>query len=240
MKALRIGLVGADGKMGKEIVKASKKKIAIVSVNRSVGPGNLKKNKATKSKLSATLENLSAKKVNLVIDFSSPEGMSEALDWCVENRTPFLSGTTGVGTKQEAELRRAGKKIPVFWASNFSLGIAMITEMLRVFSKNKNFSFQIEELHHKHKKDRPSGTAKSMLIALEKITKKRAQPTLSIRRGEIFGIHRLWARNSSENILIEHTALNRGVFAEGALKAGAWLVGQKPGNYTMQDFLTQK
>ena len=127
--------------------------------------------------------------------------------------------------------------IPVFWASNFSIGVALVTEMLNVFSKHNEFDFQIEELHHRHKRDRPSGTAKSLQKALQKVVLKDLPEPVSIRGGEIFGIHKVWAMGASENITIEHTALNRSVFAEGAVRAAVWLAEQKSGNYTMRDLL---
>ncbi len=229
MKKPRIALVGATGKMGREIILAAEKD------KREIR--NFVSNKKSSDKKVVSLKNLSGKDVDLLIDFSVPEMMSEALQWCVQNKVAFVSGTTGITSAQEKELSVAAKTIPVFWASNFSLGVALVTEMLQVFSKNNDFDFQIEEAHHRHKKDSPSGTAKSLQTALKKVVKKDLPPPLAIRGGEIFGIHKIWAMSSSENITIEHTALNRGVFAAGALKAGLWLVDQKPGIYTMRELL---
>lgn len=225
---IRAALLGASGKMGAEIMEAAPKQIEIVNfVSR-------KKNPESKSVL---LKDLSAKKLNVLIDFSNPDAMSDALKWCVKNKIAFLSGTTGITSVQEKEIKAAAKVIPVFWASNFSIGVALVTEMLNVFSKHNEFDFQIEELHHRHKRDRPSGTAKSLQKALQKVVLKDLPEPVSIRGGEIFGIHKVWAMGASENITIEHTALNRSVFAEGAVRAAVWLAEQKPGNYTMRDLL---
>ncbi len=218
MKKMKVSLVGAKGKMGGEILGALKKRRAGIC-------------EAFTGKVSS---------VDIVIDFSSPDGMSEALRWSVKNGVPFLSGTTGLSDKQNRELMLAAKKIPIFWASNFSMGIALVTEMLKVFSEQYDYDFQIEELHHRNKKDKPSGTAKSLQAELKKIVKKELPEPLSIRGGEIFGIHKIWAMRSTESICIEHSALNRSVFAEGALQAASWLLSQKPGFYTMRDFLAQR
>jgi 4-hydroxy-tetrahydrodipicolinate reductase len=172
-----------------------------------------------------------AKGVDVVIEFSSPKGFEKTLKWCVKNKTAFVS-------EHERQLQRAAKIIPVFWASNFSLGIALVTEMMKQFSELEDFDFQIEEFHHKHKKDKPSGTAKTLQKELHKIVQKKLPEPLSIRGGEIFGIHKIWAMSSSENILIEHSALNRSVFAKGALRASLWLIKQAPGYYSMRDLLS--
>ncbi len=233
MKSVRIALVGASGRMGQEILAVGKNsncEICYLMAKKEMAKKGLEK-KAFK------FENLAGKEVDLVVDFSSPEGLSEALRWCVKNKVAFLSGTTGGGAAQEIEILQAAKSIPVFWSANFSVGIALVTEMLKVYSGHSEFDLQIEEQHHRDKKDRPSGTAKSLQLALEKIVKKEIPQPVSIRGGGIFGNHKIWAMSSTENITIEHTALNRSVFAEGAIRAGRWLIGQKPGSYTMQDLL---
>ncbi len=212
---MKLALIGRKGKMGQEIEKLlsqSSKKMIVSELGKGV---------------------------DVVIDFSSPEGFENALQWCVKNKTPFVSGTTGISTEQERQLKSAAKKIPVLWSSNFSLGIALVTEMMKQFSDLEDFDFQIEEFHHKHKKDKPSGTAKTLQKELHKIVQKKLPEPLSVRGGENFGIHKIWAMSSSENILIEHTALNRSVFAAGAIRASLWLIKQAPGNYTMRDLLSR-
>lgn len=225
---IRAALIGSSGKMGLEIIAASEENIELsYFVSR----------KKSADKKVVLLKDLSAKKIDLVIDFSNPEAMILALKWCVKNKISFLSGTTGLTKDQEKEVIMAAKVIPVFWASNFSVGVALVTDMLKVFSKYSDFDFQIEEVHHRHKKDRPSGTAKTLQATLEKLVGKDLPEPASIRGGGIFGIHKIWAMSSSETITIEHSALNRSVFAEGAVRAALWLAEQKPGNYTMNDLL---
>ena len=211
----KIALIGRHGKMGQEIEKLLTQNSKKVLVSE-LAPG-----------------------VDVVIDFSSPEGFKSTLKWCVKNKTPFVSGTTGINLEQERLLKTAAKKIPVLWSSNFSLGIALVTEMMKQFSDLEDFDFQIEEFHHKHKKDKPSGTAKTLQKELHKIVQKKLPEPISIRGGENFGIHKIWAMSSSENILIEHTALNRSVFAAGAIRASLWLLKRAPGNYTMRDLLSR-
>ena len=209
----KIALMGSSGKMGqelKQLILLRPKELRLVERDQSA---------------------------DVLIDFSSPEGLLDAIKWSVKNKTPLVSGTTGIGPKEERALKAAAQKIAVFWTSNFSMGIALVSIMLKHFQEAEDFDFQIEEFHHRHKKDRPSGTAKTLQKELQKYVHQKLPEPVAIRGGEIFGIHKVWAMSSSENILIEHTALNRSVFAKGALKAALWLTQQAPGNYTMRDLL---
>ncbi len=175
--------------------------------------------------------------VDVVVDFSLPEAFDEALKWCVRERRPLVSGTTGLSAQQSQKLEEASRTIPVLWASNMSLGIAVLTEMMRLLSYLPEFDFQIEEIHHNRKKDRPSGTAITLQSALRAAVQKEVPEPLSIRGGGVFGVHKVFALSDQEVITLEHTALNRQVFAQGALFAAKWLISQKPGKYQIQDAL---
>ena len=175
--------------------------------------------------------------VEVVIDFSLPAGWSDLLQWCVEKNFPLVSGTTGLSEDQKEALAEAGQKIPVLWAPNMSLGVAILTESLKVLGLLKGADFQIEEFHHIRKVDKPSGTALWLQEALEKVVGKTLNPALAIRGGGIFGVHRVHAMCEEETLTFEHQALNRKVFARGALAAAQWLKSQSPGQYQMADVL---
>jgi 4-hydroxy-tetrahydrodipicolinate reductase len=148
-----------------------------------------------------------------------------------------VSGTTGIDAHQITALKKAAQKIPILWASNMSLGVAVVTEALEVFSRIRQFDFQIEEFHHNRKEDRPSGTAKSLQQKLEQVVGRALPEAISIRGGGIFGIHKVHAMSEEEHIVFEHTALNRAVFARGAVEAAQWLCSKKKGYYSMRDVL---
>jgi 4-hydroxy-tetrahydrodipicolinate reductase len=173
--------------------------------------------------------------VDLWIDFSLPEAFDHAIKAMAKFKKPIVSGTTGISAEQKELLKEASVHAPILWSSNMSVGVAFVNKILGHFKDIKDFDFQIEELHHKHKKDAPSGTAKTMQENLETAVGKKVPPTLSIRGGGIFGVHRVWAMSDQEVITIEHQALNRKVFAEGALKAGLSLLNKGPGLYSMKD-----
>ena len=221
---LKVGLVGASGRMGKETQE-------LLSGDRRFNPDTELIDKKIGSK------NL---KIDVIIDFSSPEGLSEALEIGIKNKIPVVSGTTGLSPKEQKELKLAASKIPVFWAPNLSLGIAVLRKALQSFSSLKGFDFQIEETHHNQKKDKPSGTAILLQKDLQKVVNTTLPEPLSIRGGGVYGIHHIHAMSNEEALCFSHEALNRKVFARGAIEAAIWIVNQRPGLYNMDDLLSEK
>jgi len=235
-KKMKVGLVGASGRMGQEITEILKTKNNLelfLAVCR----------KSSLAEFTYTRETPNcpeAKEVDIWIDFSGPEILKSLLSVAIKNSTPVVSGTTGLAPTEQAALKKASAKIPVLWASNMSLGVAVLTEALEVFAKINQFDFQIEEFHHNRKKDRPSGTAKSLQEKLEKIVGRTLPEPLSIRGGGIFGVHKVHAMADEEHLVFEHMALNRAVFARGAVEAAQWLCSKKKGFYSMRDVLYNK
>ena len=208
----KVYLFGASGKMGKEISSL------------------IEKDK--KLKLTDKLE-----KADVIIDFSSPEVFLKNLESAVKNKIPFVCGTTGLNEKQFKALKAASKKIPVLWASNMSMGVTVLNQMLKSLRAINDYEFSIEETHHVHKKDAPSGTALTIQKHLEKAIKKKVKNVISHREGEVFGQHQVIVVGPEEKILIQHDALNRTVFARGAVTCAKWILKKKPGNYLIEDVL---
>lgn len=222
---IKIGVIGASGRMGQEIQAVISKNEQLENycpVDRNEEPG------------------VKASGVDVWIDFSSPDALSKNLEWAVSNKKAFVCGTTGFSQEHYHLLDEAAQKIPVLWASNMSMGVAVLNEALKVFSAIADFDFQIEEIHHNKKKDKPSGTAITLKQNLEKVLKKSVPETLAIRGGGVFGVHKIFAMSDEEVLTFEHTALNRTVFAKGAVQAATWLVTQKPGLYQIRDVLFGK
>ena len=232
-KKMKVGLVGASGRMGQEITEILKTKNGFelhLAVCRSASLAEFAYTRVTPNCVEA-------KEVDIWIDFSSPELLKKLLAVAVKNKTPVVSGTTGLSTADLAALKSSARSIPVLWASNMSLGVAVLAEALEVFSRIRGFDFQIEEFHHNRKKDRPSGTAKTLQEKLEKAVGRKLPEPISIRGGGIFGIHKIHAMAEEEHIVFEHMALNRAVFARGAVEAAQWLCLKKKGFYSMRDVL---
>lgn len=232
-RRLKVGVVGASGRMGEEITKILQDNDScelFLAICR-------KSSLADYTYTRATADGPEAKEVDIWIDFSSPEILSRLLKTAVKHKTPVVSGTTGLGVKEEKALEKAAQQIPVLWAANMSLGVAVINEALEVFSRIPQFDYQIEEFHHIRKKDKPSGTAKSLQKRLQEVLKRELPEPMAIRGGGIFGIHKVHAMSEEEHVEISHTALNRAVFARGAVEAALWLYSRKKGLYSMRDVL---
>ena len=224
MKNLRIGLVGAGGRMGAEISKVIES-TAGCELALPVFRGY-------------KLDTKEAKKIDVWIDFSSPKAFPEVLKLAIKNKTPLVCGTTGFTAKEKSLLKKHSKDIPLLWASNMSMGVAVLNEALKVFSSISQFDFQIEEIHHNRKKDKPSGTAITLQENLQVAVGKKLPEPLAIRGGGVFGVHKIFAISDEEMLTFEHTALNRTVFAKGAVQAAQWLALQKkPNLYTIRDVL---
>lgn len=227
MKKLKVGVVGPQGRMGQEVVKVIEANDACelyYPLNRD-DKWDAKK----------------AAKVDVWIDFSSPEALKDVLKRASENKTPVVCGTTGFGKKEKDLLEKYSKQFPILWSSNMSLGVAVLNEALKSLAAISHFDFQIEEIHHNKKKDKPSGTAITLQENLKKAVQKDLPEPLAIRGGGVFGIHKIYSMSDEEVLVFEHNALNRTVFAKGAVQAAGWLVKQKkPGLYQIRDVLFGK
>ena len=195
---------------------------------------------------------------DLLIDFTLPGGTRTAAEWCARNGVALVSGTTGLSDEDVDALEKAALQVPVLWAPNLSHGVALLTSLVRQTANALNVSanITISDRHHQHKIDAPSGTALALATAvmegrsvpLEELLDPQRLEThsegeegelafSSVREGEVIGEHTVSFALADEVIEITHKALDRDVFAKGALKAGQWLVGQGPGYYSTNDWL---
>lgn len=174
---------------------------------------------------------------DLAIDFSLPEAFDPILEVCLARRAALVSGTTGLSPVQKERLESAGATIPVLWASNFSLGVAVLEELVRRAALAlPTWAVDLSETHHVHKKDAPSGTALTLARA-SRPAGGELPPIESIRQGEVVGEHRVRFAGIGETIELSHGATDRDVFALGALEAAARLTARGPGNYRLGDLL---
>jgi 4-hydroxy-tetrahydrodipicolinate reductase len=173
---------------------------------------------------------------DVAIDFSTPLGFDAMLAFCVRHRAAFVSGTTGLTSEQRTALAAAAERIPVLWAANFSLGVAVMETLVEQAAKALHgWDCDIVEAHHTRKLDAPSGTALALGAAAER---GGAEPRYaSLRAGDIVGEHLVQFAGSGERIELVHRATNRDIFVNGALYAASKLVGRTPGAYRLQDLL---
>ena len=175
----------------------------------------------------------------LMVDFSLPEAFDDALALAVARGAAFVSGTTGLSSSQRDALDAAARRIPVLWSANFSLGVAVLSDLVeRAARALPGWDLDIVESHHVHKKDAPSGTALVLGAAAEQ---GGASPRYAaIRAGDIVGEHWVQFASVGERVELAHRATSRDIFARGALAVGAWLAVQAPGRYAMRDWVAAK
>jgi len=258
MKKINLAITGCMGRMGQQLIKSAKK-------NKSFKIVSLTENRKIKRKIFGVkpeLNSLNAfRKVNTIIDFTVPKCTLEILKIAEKQKKRVVIGTTGFSKKEEILIKKFSKKIPILKAGNMSLGVNLLAYLTEITSKslNKNFLSKIYEVHHKHKKDYPSGTALMLgkgiaegkkknfyNIIGKKYLNKKSFPFAnkinfnSIRKGEVIGEHEVTFSNGKEIITLNHESFDRALYSEGALAAAKWLSNKKSGLYSMRDLLKFK
>lgn len=176
-------------------------------------------------------------KTDVVIDFSTPAASLALLPHMVRWKKALVVGTTGLTKEQDVEYAQAAKVIPIVKSPNMSLGVNVLFKIAQQAAKILHaYDIHIEETHHIHKKDAPSGTALRAGALIEEVAGKKVTYE-SKREGEVVGDHRIRFSGPGETLELFHHAESRKTFAAGSLKAAKWLVKQKPGLYTMADVL---
>ena len=173
---------------------------------------------------------------DVAIDFSLPEAFDPVLGLCVTRSAALVSGTTGLDDAQRAALASAATTIPVLWASNFSLGVAVLTDLVeRAAAALPGWDCDVVEAHHTQKKDAPSGTA--LTLGEAAVIQGASVSYASLRAGDIVGEHLVQFTGLGERVELVHRATNRDIFARGALHAAARMVGKPAGSYRVRDLL---
>ncbi len=254
---INIGIVGSTGRVGSllidDLVDDKEAKLAACHVfdefKKAVPEGTVVTNDM-KTLLEA---------VDVVIDFSAPAATEDLLTQVVENggNKPLVIATTGFNKHQQNLLLEASKKVPVLYATNMSLGVAVLNKLVSLASKAlREFDCEIVEQHHRYKVDSPSGTALTLAehaarardldLDSVRISGRDGQigartedeiGVMSLRGGDIVGRHTVGLYNDGEFIELHHTATSRNTFSRGAIKAAKWLVKQEPGLYSINDCL---
>ena len=255
MGKIRLTITGCMGRMGKQLTKSSKKdkSFKIVSLTES----HLLKKKI--GNISPQLNSTEAlKNSDIIIDFTVPKCTLEILKIASGLNKRLVIGTTGFTKKQELIIKNYSKKIPILKAGNMSVGINLLMYLTEISARSlsNKFKYKVFEVHHKHKKDYPSGTALMLgsgiakgkgtnflnLIGKKYLNKKSFPYGTkinfnSLRKGEIIGEHEVKFSSGKEIVTLNHEAFDRTLYSEGALVAAKWLMKKKPGLYSMRDVL---
>lgn len=231
----RVLIHGASGRMGQALLRLASEHPGLAIVGAVTG-------RTPAQRVVGNVPYFGAKELaavpafDVAIDFSLPEGFSPMLEVCLARGKPLVSGTTGLHEGQRQAMQQAAQRIPVLWASNFSLGVAVLEDLVqRASALLSQWECDIVESHHIHKKDAPSGTALTLGQAAEQ---GGAQPRYaSLRAGDIVGEHLVQFTGMGERVELVHRATNRDIFARGALHAARRLDSRAPGLYRVKDLL---
>ena len=258
MNKIKLTITGCLGRMGQQLIGSSKNlnnfKLVSLTENRII-------NKKICG-LRPQLNSVSAfKDANIIIDFTIPKCTLEVLKIASKLKKKVVIGTTGFSKKEENLIKKYSKKIPILKAGNMSLGINLLMYLTEIASKSlgNNFLSKVFEVHHKHKKDHPSGTALMLgkgiatgknknfynLMGKKYLNKKTFPYSKkinfnSIRKGKVVGNHKVLFSSGKETITLDHEAFDRALYSEGALTAAKWLISKKSGLYSMRNVLNFK
>lgn len=176
---------------------------------------------------------------DVLIEFTTPEATIEHLKACVQYKVKMVIGTTGFTPAQIRQIKKASRKIAIVFSSNMSVGVNIVFKLTELAAQKavKGYMVKMTEAHHIHKKDAPSGTAKTLAEIVEATSGVKVADIKSIREGEIVGDHSVFFESAEDVITISHHAKNRDIFAKGSLVAAKFLDTKKKGLYNMQDVL---
>ena len=258
MKKINLAITGCMGRMGQQIIKSAKSNknfaITVITENRLI------KKKINGIRISLNDEK-NFRKADVIIDFTIPKCTFEVLKIASKLKKKVVIGTTGFTKKEENLIKKYSRKIPILKAGNMSLGINLLMYLTEIASASlgNNYLSKVFEVHHRHKKDHPSGTALMLgkgiavgknkdfyKIIGKKYLNKKSFPYgkkinfNSIRKGEIIGEHEVKFSSGKEIITLNHEAFDRALYSEGALTAAKWLNRKKPGLYSMRNLLNFK
>ncbi len=255
MKKINLAITGCMGRMGQQIIKSVRK-------DKNFKLVTLTENRIINKKINGVKINLNTeqafKKADIIIDFTIPKCTFQVLKIASKLKKKVVIGTTGFTKKEENLIKKFSKDIPILKAGNMSLGINLLMYLTEIASSSlgRKFLSKVSEVHHKHKKDYPSGTALMLgrgiakgknkdfynLIGKKYLNKKTFPygnkiNFNSLRKGEIIGEHEVKFSSGKEIITLNHEAFDRALYSEGALSATKWLMRKKTGLYSMRDLM---
>ena len=258
MSKINLAITGCMGRMGQQLIKS-------VNKDKTTKLVALTENRIINKKINGITPELNTdkalSKANVIIDFTIPKCTFEVLKIAAKLKKKVVIGTTGFTKKEEELIKKFSKKIPILKAGNMSLGINLLMYLTEITSASLGDKYlsKIFEVHHKHKKDHPSGTALMLgkgiaigknkdfykLIGKKYLNKKKFPYGKkinfnSIRKGEIIGEHEVTFSSGKEILTLNHEAFDRALYSEGAITAAKWLTNKRPGLYSMRNLLNFK
>ncbi len=245
---LQLGISGVCGKMGRRIatLAAGDPDVEISFVTEQEGTDPVGKSLsevvegAGDVEISSDLGKASPD-LDCVIEFTLPEPTLKHVEICRDKKIPMVIGTTGIDAAGEEKIKEASSVIPIVYSPNMAPGVNLLFDIVGEAARvlGGDFNMKVDETHHVHKKDSPSGTAKMIAKVIKEASGIDA-PVEAFREGEVIGNHGIVFDGEFENIEIRHDAKSRDVFADGSIKAAKFLSGKGPGLYAMAEVLGLK
>ena len=260
---LKVIVCGALGRMGREVISKinQRKDIELIGAVEAPEHPLLGKEIEKEIKVTSKLENV-IEKESIIIEFTTPSATLKHLKIAEKKKTPMVIGTTGFEEEEYERIERASNAIPIILSPNMSLGINLLYNIVEQITKilGEDFDKEIVEIHHRKKRDAPSGTAQRIAEIIAKVEGRnlsrvgiygrkgvkreiRSKEEIgihAIRGGSVVGEHTVLFAGEDERLEIIHKAESRGIFAQGAIMAAKFLVSKKQGLYDLQDVLGLK
>lgn len=252
---INVGIFGASGRVGRLLIEdlaaETQMRLAVVHIRKELN-FTLPEGTTVTNDLETFVE-----QSDIIIDFSLPEAAQSLFEVLLKTPRPLVSGTTGLSVHQLNLLKEVSNVTPVLYATNMSLGVAVLNRLVALASKTlEGFDIEIVEMHHRHKKDAPSGTALTLAesaaagrgVELDKVRVSGRNgnigerssdeiAVMALRGGDIVGRHTVGFYNDGEFLELNHTATSRNTFSKGAIRAAKWLNDQDDGLYSIADCL---
>jgi 4-hydroxy-tetrahydrodipicolinate reductase len=238
---IKLAISGCQGRMGQRIT-------SLALLDKTFKISALLENKdrpdvpLLSNNIPVHFDDTALKGSDVLIEFTTPEATVAHIKSCQQYGVNMVIGTTGLTKPQIAQIKKASTKIAIVFSSNMSVGVNLVFGLIRQAAQvtGNNYAITLSETHHVHKKDAPSGTAKTMAEIAEQYAKTLVQDISSIREGEVIGDHTINFESPADLISIHHHAKTRDIFAEGSLVAAKFLFKKKKGLFNMQDVLGLK
>ncbi len=238
---VKLVVSGSLGRMGQRITQLASEDRNFKLVSLLENPNHPQINTQAHG-LWVTSDPASLKGAQALIEFTTPEATISNLSHCLKYGVNMVIGTTGLTEDKIKKIKTASQKIAVVYSSNMSVGVNIFFKLAKEAAQKFgiDYQFKIIEAHHIHKKDAPSGTAKTIAQVVEQGSKRKVTDIQSIREGEIIGDHDLFFESAVDTLVIRHHAKTRDIFAKGALVAAQFVAKKKSGLFDMQDVLGLK
>lgn len=255
---IRLLIHGCAGRMGQAVLTAAPqhKKLCVVGGAERAGHAILGQALAGRAALAAPLSAFVGERVDGVVDFSTPPAAAAAAQFCAQQNWFLVSGTTGLAAAHSRALQNAARTVPILQAGNMSLAVHVLAQAVRQSANllPPDWDVEIVETHHRDKRDAPSGTALLLADAVTQGRQKNVRAALgrrgarrggeiglhAVRGGNLIGRHEVLFAGAGESLRLTHEAQEREIFADGALRAAAWLHRKPPGLYRFTDMLARR